>query len=68
MLLVLLVNEFESTKDFFFTLLTVTISMMVIFIVKLVYFFLYRKLWKTKEDEYENVTDQKLELIDLDDN
>ena len=67
-LLVLLANEFESTKDFFFTLLTVTISMMVTFIVKLVYFFLYRKFWKTKEDEYENVTDQKLELIDLDDN
>ena len=53
-LLILFTKIAKSTKDFLFTLLTFTISMMVIFIVKLVYFFLYIKYWDGKKVDKKN--------------
>lgn len=65
-LLALLTNFAKSTKDFLFTLLTLTISMMVTFIVKLVYFFLYRKYWEGMEDD-EKIKKNNESLYDLND-
>ena len=53
-LLALLTDYSKTTKDFLFTLLTATISMMVTFIVKLVYFILYGKYCKVSEDDEKN--------------
>jgi hypothetical protein len=64
-LLVLLTNFSKSTRDFLFTLLTLTIPMMVTFIVKLVYFFLYKKYWEGLEDNEK--IDKKESLYDLND-
>ena len=55
LLLAVLTSQFKSTKDFIFALLTTTISMMLTFIIKLVYFFIYRKYWKDLEDDDETI-------------
>ena len=65
-LLVLLINEAKSTRDFLFTLLTLTIPMMLTFILKLFYFFLYRKYWKGTED-VANIDKKEESLFDLKD-
>ena len=65
-LLIALVEAFKSTKDFIFTLLTSTIIMMVTFVVKLVYFFLFRKYWKDIEF-YDDKKDKNQELFNLND-
>ena len=65
-LLIALVEAFKSTKDFLFTLLTSTIIMMVTFVVKLVYFFLFRKYWKDIEF-YDDKKDKNQELFNLND-
>jgi isoprenylcysteine carboxyl methyltransferase (ICMT) family protein YpbQ len=65
-LLIALVEAFKSTKDFLFTLLTSTIIMMVTFVVKLVYLFLYRKYWKDIEF-YDDKKDKNQELFNLND-
>ena len=59
-----LFNMVKSTKEFIFTLLTATITMIVTFIVKLVYFFIYRKYWKDLGDA-EDVIDKKNEHFEL---
>ena len=64
LLLVALTNVLKSTKDFIFTLLTATITMMVTFILKLVYFFIYRKYWKDLEDA-EDIINKKSEHFEL---
>ena len=53
-MLVFLTNKAKPTKNFLFALFTITISMMVTFIVKLIYFFLYRKFWEDKEGMEDN--------------
>lgn len=64
LLLAVLTNQFKSTKDFIFALLTTTISMMLTFIIKLVYFFIYRKYWKDLEDDDETIN-KHLENFEL---
>ena len=66
LLLAVLTNQFKSTKDFIFALLTTTISMMLTFIIKLVYFFIYRKYWKDLEDDDETIN-KHLENFELKD-
>ena len=50
-LLILFIKTAKPTRDFLLTLLTLTIPMMVTFVIKLVYFFLYRKYWEGLEDD-----------------
>ena len=66
LLLFALVKALKSTKDFIFTLITATTEMMATFIVKLIYFFIYRKYWKDFEFN-DDKKDKNLELFELND-
>ena len=65
-LLGLFVAPFKSFRDFLFLLLTVTISMIVTFIVKLIYFLIHRKYCRNvdnDDDLYEKI-DKKIDIND----
>ena len=64
-LLITLFNTLKETKDFLFPLLTATIIMMITFVLKFVYFFIYKKYWKDSED-IDDIINKKTDKFELD--
>jgi hypothetical protein len=64
-LLATLLYSFKGTKDFLFCLIFVTCELVATFIIKLIYFIIYRKFLKNMDDDdlYNNI-DKKNEIND----
>ena len=52
--------------DFFFMTLTAILALMVNFLIKLIYFFLYKKFLEGREDEIDDKVEMKMQIIDTD--
>ena len=64
-LLISLTYAFTRTKDFLFALLTITISMIVTFFIKLGYFFIYKKLGENNSNSGSERDDSQENLFGL---